>query len=87
MHAVDATDRLSVWAGRTVAGRLAEVDGASGAGSISGVSAPPEGGTDGLGRLHRLRHAAVGAALGRRLARRRSTGWERAAVAGRRAAG
>ena len=44
-------------------GRLADVEGL-GAGSISGVSAPPEGGTVGLGRLHRLRHAAVGAAAG-----------------------
>ena len=43
VHAVDATDRLSVWAGYG-AGRLAEVTG-PGAGSISGVSAPPEGGS------------------------------------------
>ncbi|MCW2701487.1 MAG: Prolyl oligopeptidase [Blastococcus sp.] len=43
VHAVDATDRLSVWAGDG-SGRLAEVSGLS-AGSISGVSAPPEGGT------------------------------------------
>ena len=48
VHAVDATDRLSVWAADGSAGsppaRLADVEGL-GAGSISGVSAPPEGGT------------------------------------------
>ena len=48
VHAVDATDRLSLWAGDGD-GRLAEVDlagpGGGTAGSISGVSAPPEGGT------------------------------------------
>jgi prolyl oligopeptidase len=46
-HAVDATDRLSVWAGPTPASeptRLCEVTGL-GAGSISGVSSRPEGGT------------------------------------------
>ncbi|MGY1793983.1 prolyl oligopeptidase family protein [Geodermatophilus sp. SYSU D00525] len=43
VHSVDATDRLSVWAGDG-SGRLAEVTGL-GAGSVSGVSAPPEGGT------------------------------------------
>ncbi len=43
VHAVDATDRLSVWAGDG-SGRLHEVD-RPGAGSISGVSAPPEGGS------------------------------------------
>jgi prolyl oligopeptidase len=45
VHAVDATDRLSLWAGpgRGPA-RLLEVD-RPGAGSISGVSAPPEGGS------------------------------------------
>ena len=43
VHAVDATDRLSVWAGDG-SGRAADVEGL-GAGSISGVSAPPEGGT------------------------------------------
>jgi len=43
VHAVDATDRLSVWAGDG-SGRLADVEGL-GVGSISGVSAPPEGGT------------------------------------------
>nr|WP_204264540.1 prolyl oligopeptidase family serine peptidase [Geodermatophilus normandii] len=43
VHSVDATDRLSVWAGDG-SGRLAEVT-ALGAGSVSGVSAPPEGGT------------------------------------------
>jgi prolyl oligopeptidase len=42
VHAVDATDRLSVWAADG-SGRLADVEGL-GAGSISGVSAPPEGG-------------------------------------------
>jgi prolyl oligopeptidase len=43
VHAVDATDRLSVWAGDGSC-RLADVEGL-GVGSISGVSAPPEGGT------------------------------------------
>jgi prolyl oligopeptidase len=43
VHAVDATDRLSVWAADG-SGRVADVEGL-GAGSISGVSAPPEGGT------------------------------------------
>src|SRR5215218_10274867 len=43
VHAVDATDRLSVWAGDG-SGRRADVEGL-GAGSISGVSAPPEGGS------------------------------------------
>ncbi|HZB19609.1 MAG TPA: prolyl oligopeptidase family serine peptidase [Blastococcus sp.] len=43
VHAVDATDRLSVWAADG-SGRLADVQGL-GAGSISGVSAPPEGGS------------------------------------------
>ncbi|MGY1650890.1 prolyl oligopeptidase family serine peptidase [Geodermatophilus sp. SYSU D01119] len=43
VHSVDATDRLSVWAGDG-SGRLAEVTGL-GVGSVSGVSAPPEGGT------------------------------------------
>ncbi|SOE02301.1 prolyl oligopeptidase family serine peptidase [Blastococcus haudaquaticus] len=42
VHAVDATDRLSVWAADG-SGRLADVEGL-GAGSISGVSSPPEGG-------------------------------------------
>jgi prolyl oligopeptidase len=44
VHAVDASDRLSVWAGDG-AGRVAEVGGL-GVGSISGVSARPEGGTE-----------------------------------------
>jgi len=43
VHAVDATDRLSLWAGDG-SGRLADVD-ALRPGSVSGVSAPPEGGT------------------------------------------
>jgi prolyl oligopeptidase len=43
VHAVDATDRLSVWASDG-SGPVAEVAGL-GAGSISGVSAPPEGGS------------------------------------------
>jgi prolyl oligopeptidase len=43
VHAVDATDRLSVWAGNG-AGRLTDVEGLD-AGSISGVSSRPEGGT------------------------------------------
>ena len=69
VHAVDATDRLSLWAGDG-SGRLADVEGL-GAGSISGVSAPPEGGTSAWVGLHRLRDAAVGAALGRRRRRPR----------------
>ncbi|HJX43764.1 MAG TPA: prolyl oligopeptidase family serine peptidase [Geodermatophilus sp.] len=43
VHSVDATDRLSVWAGDG-SGRLAGVTGL-GVGSVSGVSSPPEGGT------------------------------------------
>ncbi|MGY1828868.1 prolyl oligopeptidase family protein [Geodermatophilus sp. SYSU D01180] len=43
VHSVDATDRLSVWAGDG-SGRLADVTGL-GVGSVAGVSAPPEGGT------------------------------------------
>jgi prolyl oligopeptidase len=44
VHAVDASDRLSIWAGDG-AGWVAEVGGL-GVGSISGVSAHPEGGTE-----------------------------------------
>ncbi len=47
VHAVDATSRLSVWAAPDSSahpGKLADVKGL-GAGSISGVSSPPEGGT------------------------------------------
>jgi prolyl oligopeptidase len=43
VHSVDATDRLSVWAGDG-SGRQAAVT-ALRAGSVSGVSAPPEGGS------------------------------------------
>ncbi|MGY1708392.1 prolyl oligopeptidase family protein [Geodermatophilus sp. SYSU D00758] len=43
VHSVDATDRLSVWAGDG-SGRRADVT-ALPPGSVSGVSAPPEGGT------------------------------------------
>ncbi|RBY75773.1 S9 family peptidase [Geodermatophilus sp. TF02-6] len=43
VHSVDATDRLSLWAGDG-SGRVAEVS-ALRPGSVSGVSAPPEGGT------------------------------------------
>ena len=42
VHEVDATSRLSVWAGDG-SGRRADVEGL-GVGSVSGVSAPPEGG-------------------------------------------
>jgi prolyl oligopeptidase len=42
VHSVDATDRLSLWAADG-SGRRGEVT--VGAGSVSGVSAPPEGGT------------------------------------------
>ena len=45
VHAVDATDRLSVWAADG-SGRVAGVGGGLGAGSISGVSSRPEGGTE-----------------------------------------
>jgi prolyl oligopeptidase len=47
VHSVDATDRLSVWAGpdsSTHPGRLAEVT-VLPPGSVTGVSSPPEGGT------------------------------------------
>ena len=47
VHAVDATDRLSLWAGPAAdarPARLAEVSGLR-PGSVSGVSAPPEGGS------------------------------------------
>ncbi|TFV71078.1 S9 family peptidase [Blastococcus sp. CT_GayMR19] len=44
VHAVDATDRLSVWAGNG-SGRVAEVGGL-GVGSVSGVGSRPEGGTE-----------------------------------------
>ncbi|GAB3348611.1 prolyl oligopeptidase family serine peptidase [Modestobacter lapidis] len=43
VHAVDATDRLSVWAADG-SGRTAQVTGLR-AGSVSGVSSPPEGGS------------------------------------------
>ena len=43
VHAVDATDRLSVW-GADGSGRLADVTGL-GAGSIAGVTSRPEGGS------------------------------------------
>jgi prolyl oligopeptidase len=47
VHAVDATDRLTVWAGPTTASRPTRLDevGGFGAGSISGVSSRPEGGS------------------------------------------
>jgi prolyl oligopeptidase len=44
VHAVDATDRLSVWAGPDGEPRRLREVARPGAGSISGVSAPPEGG-------------------------------------------
>jgi prolyl oligopeptidase len=79
VHAVDATDRLSVWAadGR---GRLADVTDLP-PGSVAGVSAPPEGGssawigyTDYATPPSVLRwHAAAPTAL---------TSWEQAPVAG-----
>jgi prolyl oligopeptidase len=79
VHAVDATDRLSVWAADG-SGRLADVDGL-GAGSVSGVSSAPEGGTsawvgytDYATPPSVLRwDSAAPTAL---------TGWEQAAVAG-----
>jgi prolyl oligopeptidase len=43
VHEVDATSRLSFWA-TDGGGKLADVE-IAGAGSVSGVSAPPEGGT------------------------------------------
>ena len=45
VHAVDATDRLSVWAGPDGEPRRLREVARPGAGSISGVSAPPEGGS------------------------------------------
>src|SRR3712207_4177428 len=45
VHAVDATDRLSVWAGPDGEPRRLQEVTRPGAGSISGVSAPPEGGS------------------------------------------
>jgi prolyl oligopeptidase len=79
VHAVDATDRLSVWAGDGSGRRAAVED--LGAGSVSGVSAPPEGGstawvgyTDYATPPSVLRwDAASPTAL---------TAWEQAAVAG-----
>jgi prolyl oligopeptidase len=79
VHAVDATDRLSVWAADG-AGRLAEVTDLR-PGSVAGVSAPPEGGrtawvgyTDYATPPSVLRwDAATPAVL---------TSWERAPVAG-----
>ncbi len=79
VHAVDATDRLSVWASDG-SGRIAEVP-APGAGSIAGVVSRPEGGaeawvgyTDYATPPSVLRwDAAAPAAL---------HDWERAAVAG-----
>jgi prolyl oligopeptidase len=79
VHAVDATDRLSVWAADG-SGKQHDVE-RPGAGSISGVSAPPEGGssawvgyTDYATPPSVLRwDAAAPAAL---------HGWERADVAG-----
>ena len=79
VHAVDATDRLSVWAGDG-SGRLADVEGL-GVGSISGVSAPPEGGTSAwVGYTDYATPPSVlrwDAATPTEL-----TGWEEAAVAG-----
>ena len=79
VHAVDATDRLSVWAGDG-SGRLADVEGL-GVGSISGVSAPPEGGTAAwVGYTDYATPPSVlrwDAATPTEL-----TGWEQAAVAG-----
>src|SRR6476661_5184438 len=79
VHAVDATDRRSVWAADG-SGRLADVAGL-GVGSVSGVSSSPEGGTsawvgytDYATPPSVLRwDAAAPAAL---------TSWEQAAVAG-----
>src|SRR6476661_7531070 len=79
VHAVDATDRLSVWAADG-SGRLADVEGL-GAGSISGVSSPPEGGTSAwVGYTDYATPPSVlrwDAASPTTL-----TSWERAAVAG-----
>src|SRR3954452_1835683 len=78
-HAVDATDRLSVWDGNG-SGQLAEVSGL-GTGSISGISSPPEGGSSAwVGYTDYATPPSV-----RRWgsdAPTRLTGWERAAVAG-----
>ena len=65
VHAVDATSRLSVWAGE----RIRPARGRRGPGRrqhLRGQLAPG-GRHHGLGRVHRLRHPALGAAVGRRL--------------------
>ena len=69
VHAVDATDRLSVWAADG-SGRLAEVDRPRRGQRLRRQRAAG-GRDDGVGRLHRLRDPAVGAALGRRRRRPR----------------
>src|SRR3954452_2965918 len=78
-HAVDATDRLSVWDGNG-SGQLAEVSGL-GTGSISGISSPPEGGSSAwVGYTDYATPPSVlrwGSDAPTRL-----TGWERAGVAG-----
>ena len=68
MHAVDATDRLSVWAAR----RLRPAGRRRGPRRRQHLRRQRAAGGRhvGLGRLHRLRDAAVGAALGRRRADR-----------------
>ena len=68
VHAVDATDRLSVWAAR----RLRPAGRRRGPRRRQHLRRQrAAGGRDvGLGGLHRLRHPAVGAALGRRRADR-----------------
>ncbi|MGY1620615.1 prolyl oligopeptidase family protein [Geodermatophilus sp. SYSU D00965] len=79
VHSVDATDRLSLWAGNG-SGRVAELR-RPGAGSISGVSSPPEGGTTAwIGYTDHATPPSVyrwDSAAPAELA-----GWERAPVAG-----
>ncbi len=84
VHAVDATDRLSVWAGPdspAQPGRLVDVD-RPGAGSISGVTAPPEGGTQAW--IGYTDYATPPSVYSWDAADPTSLrGWEKAAVAGR----
>ncbi|MGY1631280.1 prolyl oligopeptidase family protein [Geodermatophilus sp. SYSU D01186] len=79
VHSVDATDRLSVWAGDG-SGRVAEVSDLA-PGSVSGVSAPPEGGTTAW--VGFTDHATPPSVLRWDAAEPTAlTGWEQAPVAG-----